>query len=125
MLGQVEALRLRFGIFEFRALEPELRRQGVRLKLQEQPLRVLGLLLEHPGEVVTREAIYERLWAQNSAIDCEHGLNTSIAKLRRALRDSAESPRFVETIARQGYRFIAPVERIEFEPPPVAEAAQP
>ncbi len=125
MLGQDKALRLRFGIFEFRALEPELRRQGVRLKLQEQPLRVLGLLLEHPGEVVTREAIYERLWAQNSAIDCEHGLNTSIAKLRQALRDSAESPRFVETVARQGYRFIAPVEQMECEPAQAAEAAQP
>jgi Tol biopolymer transport system component/DNA-binding winged helix-turn-helix (wHTH) protein len=118
MPAQREPGLLRFGIFEFHARQAELRRGGVRLKLQEQPLRVLGLLLEHPLEVITREAIYERLWGQNSPVDFEHGLNTSIAKLRRALRDSAESPRYIETIARRGYRFIAPVERVEPEQRP-------
>lgn len=118
MAGQPERAQVRFGIFEFDARVAELRRRGVRLRLQEQPLRVLSLLLEHPGEMMTREAIYERLWPQNSPVDFEHSLNTSIAKLRRVLRDSAESPRYIETLSRQGYRFIAPVERIVPEPPP-------
>jgi DNA-binding winged helix-turn-helix (wHTH) protein len=87
----------------------ELRKSGIRIRLQAQPFRVLICLLERPGEVVTREEIQQRLWGTDTIVDFDHSLGTAINKLREALGDSAENPRFIETLARRGYRFIAPV----------------
>ena len=101
--------RLRFGIFELDLRAGELRKQGLRVRLQEQPFQVLAMLLEHPGEVVTREELQKKLWSADTFVDFDHGLNKAINKIREALSDSAESPRFVETVARRGYRFLAEV----------------
>src|SRR5437588_7266596 len=98
----------RFGVFEVDLRSGELRRNGVDVRIQVQPFRILGLLLERAGEIVTREELRERLWP-TEFVDFDHSLNTAIRKLRDALGDSAENPRFVETLARRGYRFIAPV----------------
>ena len=105
--------RKHFGTFDVDVETGELHRNGLKLQLQEKPFQMLAMLLEHPGEVVTREALRERLWAANTIVDFDHGLNTAIKKLRHALGDSAESPRFIETLARRGYRFIAPVTDVE------------
>jgi DNA-binding winged helix-turn-helix (wHTH) protein/Tol biopolymer transport system component len=99
----------RFGVFELDLRAGELRRQGLKVKLQEQPFQVLAQLLEKPGEVVTREELRNRLWPADTFVDFDHSLNAAIRRLRDALGDSAESPRFVETVARRGYRFLAPV----------------
>jgi len=107
--GPRVASRRQFGTFDVDLATRELRRNGVKQRIQEQPFRVLAMLLDHPGEVVTREALRERLWPADTFVDFEHGLNTAIRKLRRALDDAAENPRYVETLARRGYRFIAPV----------------
>src|SRR5262249_44170226 len=101
--------QLRFGVFEVNLRAGELRKHGLRVRLQEQPFRVLALLLEHPGEVVTREELQKELWPADTFVDFDHGLNKAINKIREALGDSAECPRFVETIARRGYRFLADV----------------
>ena len=98
---------VRFGAFEINLLSGELRKQGVKIKLQEQPFRVLVMLLEHPGEVVTREELRTRLWPQDTFVDFEHSLATAINKVREALGDAVQSPRFIETLPRRGYRFIA------------------
>lgn len=103
---------LRFGLFELDLRAGELRRNGVRVKLQEQPFQVLAHLLERPGEVVTREELRDRLWPANTFVDFDHSLNAAIRRLRDALGDSAENPRFVETVARRGYRFLAPVSNL-------------
>lgn len=100
----------RFGVFEADEHAEELRKHGRRLTLQGQPLKVLLLLLGRPGVLVTRKDIQEQLWPNGTFVDFDHGLNTAINKIREALGDSAGSPRFVETLARRGYRFIAPVE---------------
>ena len=100
---------MRFGTFEVDLEARELRRNGIKLKLQDQPFQLLAMFLERPGEVVTREAVRERLWPADTFVDFDHSLNTAIKKLRQALGDSAENPRFIETLARRGYRFIAPV----------------
>ncbi len=99
----------RFGVFELDLRAGELRRQGLKVKLQEQPFQVLAQLLEKPGEVVTREELRNRLWPADTFVDFDHSLNAAIRRLRDALGDSAENPRFVETVARRGYRFLAPV----------------
>jgi DNA-binding winged helix-turn-helix (wHTH) protein/Tol biopolymer transport system component len=99
----------RFGVFELDLRAGELRRQGLKVKLQEQPFQVLAQLLERPGEVVTREQLRNRLWPADTFVDFDHSLNAAIRRLRDALGDSAENPRFVETVARRGYRFLAPV----------------
>jgi cholera toxin transcriptional activator len=106
------ARRYRFGIFEADAATGELRRQGIRIKLNAQPFQVLMLLLERPGELLTREEISRELWPDGTFVDFEHGLNSAINRIREALGDTAGSPRYVETLARRGYRFVAPVERI-------------
>src|SRR5712675_54226 len=98
-----------FGAFEFDLATGELRKHGLRIKLKGQPIDVLTMLIEHAGEVVTREELQKRLWASDTYVDFEHSLNAAIKRLRAALGDSADAPRFVETLARQGYRFIAPV----------------
>jgi TolB-like protein len=97
---------IRFGTFELDVRAGELRKQGARIKLQEQPLQILEMLLTHPGQLVTREELRSRLWPSHTFVDFDHGLNKAINKLREALGDSAESPRFVETLAKRGYRFI-------------------
>src|ERR1700681_2263688 len=99
----------RFGVYELDLRAGELRRQGMRIKLQEQPFQLLAQLLEKPGEVVTREELRNRLWPADTFVDFDHSLNAAIRRLRDALGDSAENPRFVETVARRGYRFLAPV----------------
>jgi len=101
--------RLRFGVFELDLRAGELRKHGLRVRLQEQPFQLLAMLLEHPGEVVTREELQKKLWPADTFVDFDHGLNKAISKIRGALSDSAESPRFVETVARRGYRFLAEV----------------
>lgn len=101
--------RFRFGLFEVDADAGELRKSGIRIRLQAQPFRVLLCLLERPGEVVTREEIQQRLWGHDTIVDFDHSLGTAINKLREALGDSAENPRFIETLAKRGYRFLAPV----------------
>jgi TolB-like protein/DNA-binding winged helix-turn-helix (wHTH) protein/Tfp pilus assembly protein PilF len=100
---------LRFGSFEVDVVSGELRRQGLKVKLQDQPFRLLVLLLDRAGDVVTREKVRETLWPADTYVDFDHSLNTAVRKLREALGDSAEAPRYVETVARRGYRFIAPV----------------
>lgn len=99
----------RFGVFELDLRAAELRKRGIRIKLQEQPFQILSLLLEHPGEVVTREELRQKLWPAQTFVDFDRSLNKAMTKLRSALGDSAESPRYVETIPRHGYRFLAPV----------------
>jgi len=103
---------VRFGVFEVDLAAGELRKQGIRIKLHEQPFKVLAMLLEHPGQVVSREQLYQRLWPENVFFDSDVGLNSAIMKLRAALGDSAENPRFVETLSRRGYRLIVGVENI-------------
>ena len=100
---------IRFGAFEVDAQSGELRRDGKKVKIQEQPFQVLILLVERPGEVLTREELARRLWSEQTNVDFERGLNKAITRLREALRDSAENPRYVETLPRRGYRFIAHV----------------
>jgi len=100
----------RFGIYEVDLSSGELRKSGVRLRLPDQAFRVLVAMLERPGEVVTREDLRTKLWPEGTFVDFDHGLNTIINKLRETLNDAAANPRFIETIARRGYRFIAPVE---------------
>jgi len=100
----------RFGIFEADTASGELRKSGMRLKLQEQPFQVLLLFLERPGELVTRDELRQRLWPADTFVDFDHSLNTIVNKLREALGDSAASPRFIETLAKRGYRFLARVE---------------
>ena len=101
---------IRFGAFEVDLNAAELRKQGLRLRLQEQPFQVLAALLENPGEVVAREDLVRRLWPDGTVVDFDRGLNAAVTRLRQALSDSAETPRYVETVARRGYRFIAPVD---------------
>ena len=105
--------RYRFGIFEADSSTGELRRNGLRVKLHAQPFQILFLLLERPpGEMLTREEICRKLWPDGTFVDYEHGVNSAINRLRDALGDKAGNPRFIETLARRGYRFLAPVERI-------------
>jgi DNA-binding winged helix-turn-helix (wHTH) protein/tetratricopeptide (TPR) repeat protein len=98
-----------FGVFEVDLRSGELRKRGVRIKLQEQPFQILSLLIEHPGEVVTRDDLRQKLWPAHTFVDFDRSLNKAMTKLRFALGDSAESPRYIETIPRHGYRFLAPV----------------
>jgi len=97
---------IRFGAFELDLCAGELRKQGVKIKLQEQPFQILAMLLEQPGQVVTREELRSRLWPSDTFVDFDHSLNKAINKLREALGDSADSPRFIETLAKRGYRFL-------------------
>jgi cholera toxin transcriptional activator len=108
--------RFRFGLFEADPAAGELRRQGMRIKINAQPFQVLCLLLARPGELLTREEIARELWPGDTFVDFEHGLNSAINRIREALGDSAANPRFVETLARRGYRFIAPVDVVGPEP---------
>ena len=131
---------IRFGVFEADVEAGELRKHGLKVKLQDQPFQVLAMLLEHPGQVVTREELHRKLWAADTFVDFDRGLNRAVNRLREVLGDSADSPRFVETLPKRGYRFVAPVEtiatpreprkpspeRVETAPnPPLTRAAAP
>ena len=105
--GPRSAPRYRFGTFEADAATGELRRQGLRVKLNTQPFQVLLMLLARPGELLTREEISRELWPDGTFVDYEHGVNSAVNRIREALGDTAASPRFVETLARRGYRFVA------------------
>jgi cholera toxin transcriptional activator len=101
---------VRFGVYEVDLVSGELRKNGTRIRLQEQPFQVLTMLLERPGEMVTREELRSKLWPADTFVDFDHSLNTAVNKLREALGDAAANPRFVQTVARRGYRFIAPLQ---------------
>jgi cholera toxin transcriptional activator len=107
-----EARLLRFGVFEVDLDVGELRKNGARIRLQEQPFQVLTALLQNAGQVVTRDHLREKIWPADTFVDFDHSLNTAVNKIRESLGDSASSPRFVETLARRGYRFIAPVDGV-------------
>jgi DNA-binding winged helix-turn-helix (wHTH) protein len=102
--------RVRTGLFEIDLITAEVHKSGRKVPLQEQPFLVLALLLERPGDLVTREELQARLWPADTYVGFDEGLNTAIRKLRVAFGDSADNPRFIETVPRRGYRFIAPVE---------------
>src|SRR2546428_7062133 len=99
-----------FGAFELDLRASELRKQGAKVKLQEQPFQILQVLLQRPGETVTREELQQKIWPSDTFVDFDHGLYNAIKRLREALGDSAETPRFVETLSRRGYRFIGKIE---------------
>lgn len=103
---------MRFGVFEVDLSAGELRKNGARIRLQEQPFQVLVALLQRPGQVVTRDELRANIWPADTFVDFDHSLNTAVNKIRESLGDSASSPRFVETLARRGYRFIAPVDLV-------------
>ncbi|MGB8062177.1 MAG: winged helix-turn-helix domain-containing protein [Candidatus Sulfotelmatobacter sp.] len=111
--------QIRFGVFEVNLRTRELRKKGHKLRLQDQPFQLLTLLLESPNQVVTREEIQRKIWHADTFVDFDHGVNRAINKLREALGDSADNPRFIETLSRRGYRFIAPVQR---DPQPAEQA---
>src|ERR1700687_3603413 len=118
----IPANSMRFGVYEFDLRAGELRKHAIRIKLQEQPCQILAILLEHRGEMVTREELQRRLWPSDTFVDFDHSLNTAVMRLREALNDSSENPRFIETLPRRGYRFVAPVEEKSAS---VTETAQP
>jgi DNA-binding winged helix-turn-helix (wHTH) protein len=105
-----------FGVFEVDFDSRELRKQGVKVKLQDQPFQILEILLECPGEVVSREILRQRIWPADTFVDFDHGLYNAIKRLREALGDSADQPRYIATISRRGYRFIAPVAGVSQAP---------
>jgi DNA-binding winged helix-turn-helix (wHTH) protein len=109
---------IRFGAFELDLRAGELRRGGIRLPVQGRPIQALAILLRNPGQLVTREQLREELWPADTFVDFEHGLHNAVARIRSVLGDTAETPRFIETLPRRGYRFIAPVE-------PAARPAEP
>src|SRR5438876_2333000 len=116
-----QASVVRFGTYEIALHSGELRKAGVRIRVQQQPLRLLEILLEHPGEVVIREELRSRIWPNENFGDFDQAVNVAIAKLRGALGDSADNPRYIETLPRRGYRFIAdvavvnrPIDKMEF-----------
>src|SRR5579863_1103101 len=119
MLGSDhQTRRLCFSVFEIDLNAGELRKHGMKIRIQEQPFRLLATLIEHAGEVVSRQDLQKKLWNENTFVDFDHGLNKAINKIREALGDSAESPRFVETVPRRGYRFIADVAVVDLESAP-------
>jgi DNA-binding winged helix-turn-helix (wHTH) protein/TolB-like protein len=107
--------RVRFGLFEFDADTSALSREGVPVRLQPQPARVLAILVMHAGDVVTRDTLRQEVWSDGTFVDFERGLNFCVAQIRSALGDAADSPRFIETLPRRGYRFIAPIQRLRSE----------
>ena len=110
--------RIRFGVFETDLRAGELRKCGIRIKLQSQPFKLLAILLSHAGEIVTREELQQQIWGAETVVNFDHSLGTAVNKVREALGDSAENPRYIETLAKRGYRFIAPVERLELPESP-------
>src|SRR5712692_9307990 len=117
---ELDRQRVRFGVFELDTVTGELRKHGVRVRLQDQPLKLLLCLLDTPGLICTREDLIRRIWSEGTFVDYEHGLNATVTRLRQVTGDSADTPRYVETVGRKGYRFIAPVELVS-----APESAQP
>ena len=124
MVSESDEQALRFGAFELDPGTAELRKDGTRLRLPPQPLRILSLLASRSGQLVTREEIREQIWGSETFVDFEQGLNFAINRIRTVLGDDADNPRFIETLPRRGYRFVAPVERVEAtsKDPPLALA---
>ncbi len=110
--------RIRFGVFEIDLRAGELRKCGIRIKLQSQPFKLLAILLSHAGEIVTREELQQQIWGAETVVNFDHSLGTAVNKVREALGDSAENPRYIETLAKRGYRFVAPIERLELPESP-------
>jgi len=127
MVSESDEQALRFGAFELDPGTAELRKDGTRLRLPPQPLRILSLLASRSGQLVTREEIREQIWGSETFVDFEQGLNFAINRIRTVLGDDADNPRFIETLPRRGYRFVAPVERVEAtsKDPPLALATVP
>src|ERR1700736_5260014 len=113
----------RFGTYDVSFQSGEVPKAGLRIKVQQQPMKLLEILLERPGEVVTREELRSRVWADESFGDFDQAVNIAIAKLRSALGDSAENPRFIETLPKRGYRFIADVSVVDADPLPKKSAS--
>ena len=103
---------VRFASFQLDLRTQELRRNGIKVRIPDQSIHVLAMLLEHSGEVVTRQQLQQRLWPNGTIVEFEHGVNSAINRLRQALEDSADDPRFIETLPRRGYRFLVPVEKV-------------
>ena len=119
-LSPTRTRRYRFGPFELDVRAGELRKHGIRLHLRDQAFQLLLLLLERPGEIVVRTEIRDRLWPNQTVVEFDHGINTAIRRLREVLGESAETPRYIETVARRSYRFVGQVEVVEAstsEPP--------
>src|SRR5580700_10445497 len=114
---------IRFGAFEADLPSGEVRKSGSRIKLQEQPFRVLQILLQRPGDLVTREELQSRIWPEDSFGDFDHAVNVAVGKLRTALGDSADNPSFIETVPRRGYRFVGKLEGAAVELPPAKTPA--
>src|SRR5713226_3895716 len=118
--------KIRFGVFELDRDAMELRKHGIRVRLQEQPFQVLAQLSERPGQIVTREELKERIWAKDTFVDFDQSLNKAVNRLREALNDDAGQPRYIETVPRRGYRFVAPVTELgrdDEQAPAVREVA--
>jgi DNA-binding winged helix-turn-helix (wHTH) protein len=122
---QQEAAKFRFGVFEADLKSGELRKSGIRIRIQAQPFRVLTFLLERPGEVVSRDELHQCFWSANTIVDMERSLATAIHKIRECLDDTVVNPRFIETLPRIGYRFIAPVAVIAAIPLEKTSVAEP
>src|SRR5881392_2976024 len=105
--------KVRFGVFETDLRAGELRKCGIRIKVQSKPFKLLAILLTHAGELVTREELRREIWGSETVVNFDHSLGTALNKVREALGDSAENPHYIETLAKRGYRFIAPVERLD------------
>ena len=113
---------VRFGVFELDLRTRELRKEGLNTGLPEQSIKILALLLEKPGEMVLREEIRKKLWPNDTVVEFDHSINAAIKRLRQALGDSADNPQYIETLARRGYRWLAPVQREE--PSPIQATVQ-
>src|SRR6266436_4939065 len=116
-----------FGPFELHLKAGELRKDGQRIRLQEQSFKILKMLVEYPGEVVNREQIRKTLWPNDTVVEFDHSINAAIKKLRQALRESADNPQYIETLARRGYRWMVPMQRREkaLAPPDIPAGALP
>src|SRR5579872_1244950 len=128
MGAQRDRRSVHFGVFELDPASGELRKHGIRVRLQDQPLKLLQCLLETPGDIRSREELIRKIWPEGTFVDYERGLNVAITRLRQALGDSADTPRYVETVGRKGYRFIAPLEPVAVPEPaqqPVNSVAAP
>src|SRR5258708_3832936 len=123
--AQAPPALVRFGVFEADLRAGELRRNGVRVRLQDLPFRALALLLTRPGEVITREEFRQVLWPSDIFVDFEQGISSAVMRLRDALRDSADNPIFIETIERRGYRWIGPIQGVELVPEESGENESP
>ncbi len=115
---------VRFGLFEADLQTGELRKNGVKVPLQGQPFQVCAILLSRSGELVSREELRQQVWPEDTFVDFDHALNTAITKIRLALGDQADNPRFVETLPRRGYRFIAPVDKPNSPTPATASSSK-